>query len=120
MTAAEVIARVKTLRDPAGDESELLRVIGDTEAYLYAKVIAPRDAETPAEIGRDTELAAPRPWDQIYVLACLRHIDRRENQITNMNNEEREFKEMLSEFGAWWTRTHRQPGGRMWGPWFGV
>lgn len=111
MTINEVIARVKLLRNPTMDEAAMLHVINRTEAEIYRKVIAPR-AETIEFTGytmadADTALQAPRPFDEIYVYAILREIDAAENQVTNFNNSERQYKEIFDELAAWWMRTHR-------------
>lgn len=111
MTINEVIARVKLLRNPTMDEAAMLHVINQTEAEIYRTIIAPR-AETVEFDGytmanADTALQAPFPFDEVYVYAILREIDAAENQVTNFNNSERQYKEIFEELAAWWMRTHR-------------
>ena len=111
MTINEVITRVKLLRNPTMDEAAMLHVINRTEAEIWRTIIAPR-AETISFNGytmadADTKLQAPFPFDEVYVAAICKEIDAAENQITNYNNSDREYKEIIEELAAWWMRTHR-------------
>ena len=110
MTINEVINIVKAIKSPTVEEQDLLRVINETEAEVWTKIVHPRRAGeyTPyTEEDRDKTLLAPTPFDNIYVLACVRYIDMLENQPTNYNNSERAYKEAFDSFAAFWTRTHR-------------
>ena len=124
MTIQEVINRVKAIKSPTPPDGDLLEMINDTEYEIVRKIIAPRDDAYEFDGYDDTDintrLKAPRPFDNIYVIGCLREIDRRENQITNFNNDEREYKELLQEYGAWYVRTHRQCSPRIRSDWYGV
>lgn len=122
MTINEVIARVKLLRNPTMDEAAMLHVINRTEAEIYRTIIAPR-AETVEFDGytmanADTTLQAPFPFDEVYVYAILREIDAAENQVTNFNNSERQYKEVFEDFAAYWMRTHRHRPQKMRSRWW--
>ena len=124
MTIQEVINRVQTIKNPTPPNTDLIEMISDVEYELYRKVIAPR-AETIEFDGYDesdmnTLLKAPRPFDRLYVLGCLKEIDRRENITNEINNEEREYAELLGEFCAWYVRTHRQCSPRVRSDWYGI
>jgi len=124
MTVQDVISRVQAIRQPGIGEMELLQIINDVEWEIERKIIHPRSA-TPEFTGytdadMDTVLKAPRPFDNIYVIGCLREIDRRENQVTNFNNNEREYKEILGELAAWWVRNNRQCAPNVHSRWYGV
>ena len=137
MTIRQVIEKVKQIRRPACADQDLLEEINRTEAEIYMKIVDPRGTLWAKRREEDPEnnvyptndytlddmdevLTAPRPFDEIYVTACLRYISRTENNITNLNNEEREYKELFGELAAWWSRTHRERGPRMRSWWYGV
>lgn len=124
MTIREVINRVQAIKNPTPPEGELLQIINDTEYEIIRKIIAPRDEDYDFEEYDDsdmsTRLKAPRPFDNVYVVACVREINRRENQETLFNNSEREYKEIFGELAAWWKRTHRDASQNMTSCWFGV
>lgn len=124
MTVQEVISRVKAIKSPTPPDEDLLEIINDTEYEIVRKIIAPRsdDYEFDGYDDSDmnTRLKAPRPFDNVYVIACIREIDRRENQEQSFNNATREYNEILSELAAWWIRTHRPEPGRVHSCWWGV
>lgn len=125
MTIQEVINRVRAIKSPCPPEADLVKVISEAEGEIYRRIIAPRGAETEfvgyTAADLTTTLQAPTPFDNLYVFACLRHIDLTENQITNYNNDEREYKELLGEFAAWYLRKHKPDGNpRMRSDWYGI
>lgn len=125
MTLREVIGRVKAMKNPCPPEEDLIKIISQTEAEILRKIVFPR-AETIEFVGytsadMDRVLQAVAPFDEIYVAGCLRYIDRLENQITEYNNSEREYKDLFGEYAAWYLRTHRPaPGPRVGSKWYGI
>ena len=124
MTVQEVINRVKAIRSPAPQDTDVIEMINDVEYDVIRKIMYPRtdDIEFDGYDASDmnTRLMAPRPFDNLYVVGALREIARRENQETTFNNAEREYKEIFGELAAWWTRSHRQAPGHVGSPWWGM
>ena len=125
MTIREVIGRVKAIRQPCPADEDLIKIISQTEAEILRKIVFPRaeiiefNGYTAADL--DRKLQAVSPFDDLYVVGCLRYIDRLENQTTELNNSEREYNEILGEYAAWYLRTHRPaPGPRVGSAWYGI
>lgn len=118
MTIEQVIDNVKRLkRDYAVDEEQVIADINKVEMYLILNVAVNREGgnEIAKAYGnydlqteRSKELLVPSPYDGIYEAFCCCQIDLQYEDSERYVNDSIVYKDLLSDFTAFWYRTHRQ------------
>lgn len=118
MTIEQVIDNVKRLKqDYAVSDEQIISDINKVEMYIILNVAANRDGgnEIAKAFGnynlqtdRETKLLVPAPYDGIYEAFCASQIDLQYEDSERYVNDSIVYKDLLSDFTAYWYRTHRQ------------
>lgn len=118
MTIEQVIDNVKRLKqDYRVSEEQIINDINKVEMYLIINICAGREGgrEIAREYGnydvqseRDKKLLVTAPYDGIYEAFCCSQIDLQYEDSERYVNDSIVYKDLLSDFTAYWYRTHRQ------------
>jgi hypothetical protein len=115
MTYKEVIGIVDTLKPNRFEESVKLGWLCNLEGQIYRELVMTHeypekvdvDALDPALIDVDSEMIAPFPHDEVYMLYLQAQIDQANMEIVKYNNSKTMFNNAYAALANWWNRNHK-------------
>ena len=118
MTVEKVLEQIKALKHGFDvDDETLLSYIDTAEHMILTDIVCGRedDDEVTAQYhgcdlqdGRDTELFAPQPFEQIYAQFAVTQIDLLDEDGERYLNDMAVFRDTFLELKRYWWKTHRQ------------
>ncbi len=109
MTIAEAISRVDAQKHNTISQKQKIEWLSYLEGQIHTEIIDP--GCTFKAFGSDIdpmiyELAAPHPYDEVYILYLISKIDLANQEITRYQNSKVLYNNAYALLRDWWTRNH--------------
>lgn len=112
MKLQKAIDTCRALRPNQYETDDLIEAINTFEETMRVEVMRDRCGcpckrhYTEADMG--DELLIPAPYDDLYTLYLIKHIEYYNGEMARYNNSLTVFENRYKDFSAYWARTHRQ------------
>lgn len=110
MTAKEAIAAAGQLRPDNFTDSEKLNWIKSLEGRIFSEIVNGREgAESFPDINKitaDSELFAPKPYEEIYLLYICLMSDFYRAEYNRYNNDSLLFNSLFRDFSIQYAKAH--------------
>jgi hypothetical protein len=113
MTLRQAITSIDNLKYNTYTLEQKLQWLSDLESRIYTEILtthegAPAEPFTP--FTRDTDLdrvlAAPAPYDIVYLRQLETQMDYQNGELNKYNNSSQLFNSAYAGFRRWYNRTH--------------
>lgn len=107
MTVNHCIELVDTMMPNRMDASVKLRFLGEIEGKVRVELLGEDPGQVPAlDDGTqgETELCAPAPFDQIYLLYVMAMMDYLNGDVSRFENGAALFNQVYQSYGKWLKR----------------
>lgn len=113
MTIREIITQVDNLKPNQYSDEEKIKWLSAVESMIYNDVILTHENKEnitfngfDEDTDDNTELIAPEPYANLYVMWLFAKIDFNNAEIGRYNNSQAMFNNSYMEFQNYWNRTH--------------
>ena len=108
MTIAEVISAVNAQKHNTIKQETLIEWLSYLEGQIHSEITDPGStfAGFKSDVDTSTRLAAPHPYDEVYILYLISKIDLANQEIARYQNSRVLFNNAYDQLRAFWTRTH--------------
>lgn len=109
MTIADAISRVDAQKHNTVDQKLKIEWLSYLEGQIHTEIVDPGGSFKPFTSDIDTsayELAAPPPYDEVYILYLISKIDLQNQEIARYQNSRVLFNNAYEQLRNYWTRTH--------------
>ena len=113
MTIREIITQTDNLKPNQYSDEEKIKWLSAVESMIYNDVILTHENKENItfngfneDTDDNTELIAPEPYTNLYVMWLFAKIDFNNSEINRYNNSQVMFNTAYAEFQNYWNRTH--------------
>ena len=113
MTLRQAITRMDNLKYNTFTLSQKLGWLSDVESRIHREILATHEGGPEEEFAPftddtdlDTQLAAPAPYDIVYLRQRETQIDYHNGEIDKYNNSSQLLNTAFAGFRRWYNRTH--------------
>lgn len=118
MTIQEAIAKADALKPNAFDEKIKISWLSELDSTVMIEIIRTHEGDEAyavfagydADVDVTTELIAPEPYAEMYVLKIISKIDFFNGEYDRYENTAAEFAAKYRDFADFWNRTHTPKG----------
>lgn len=113
MTIAEAISRVDAIKPNRFRQEQKLEWLENIEGQVYREIVLPNEnpegiafSGFASNVDPGTQLIAPKPYDEVYILYLQCQIDRGNMEEKKYNNSMLMFNAAYMQLKNYWQRTH--------------
>ena len=111
MTIAEAISAVNAQKHNTINQATLIEWLSYLEGQIHSEITDPGSTFSgfKSDVDTSTELSAPHPYDEVYIMYLISKIDLANQEIARYQNSRILFNNAYEQLRNYWTRTH-MPG----------
>lgn len=108
MTIAEAITQVDAQKHNTISQARKIEWLSSLEGQIRSEITDPGSSFEGfgSDVDTSTQLAAPHPYDEVYILYLISKIDLANQEIARYQNSYVLYNNAYDLLRSWWTRTH--------------